>query len=1192
MSIRKSEPIKSEGKRKKELESTITTINDFYESYKRILGNLNQNNKSDKVKAVNFFKEQTENFKDELATYMSLGYSEDEALKKLLPKAYATVKLASEFLWNKPHYDVQLEGGILLNDGYASQMATGEGKTLTASLPAYLNALLGKGVQVITPNAYLAKRDQEEMSELYELLGLTCGLVEEKERLTDENIQSKVMEILKPKLEEYTRDAKTEEEKQTLVLKYFNDRRNKETIYRAKETARKALRQEDIAKRQKVYQSDIIYASSQAVAFDYLYDDLALDGNQMVQRPGNPHFAIIDEVDAVLFDDAVTPFSISGTSDDEELALSKEELELQKQKIEIVNNAIYRIKSENDLLMKKNKETGLNESLIIKMDDHNFQNLIREEKHDAEKRDMEVALIINKDNKDYHLTTLGETIIFQYYHAEEINKILLKYRDEIIAMNDENGNIYQEGIDYTINKSGRISMEPRAFARLIMSSEIKELTDLFDNFGVNEYTGDFAEIDNAIKAWFTLDKDIDYKLSEPSDKKKSDNSSKKERVVSLIMNGRTAEGRVYSNGLQQAIEAKEKKLNIGKFTIKESKINNTLASIPTASFFARYEKFAGMTGTAAVEAFKELYGIETHEVRRNKKRQVIDHGERMYASTEEKNEQIFREVLKSYKKGQPVLLSTTSVNESLKLHRYLNKRFAEMGYSIEIPVLNANVNKLEEEAKIVAKAGMPKAITISTEMAGRGTDIKLGGEQPDLEHFIEKIMQEKVRKILNTLEQKGQLTESNRKQMEMYARRQIEQREKETIIEQAKQLRDAPKKQVQASGGLKVIGSGHFPYSRVDEQVKGRCGRQGDVGEIIFFNDKNDLLRVGVPNNIVNELQRQAELSPIIDDPKTNRTDLSDIIYDAQRKTESKVQACIKFSQKIEKEVAFYRKRTREQKDYLKRNNDYIDAVDFMIEETVKSILLASTKDKDTRLTDKTRLKKADFDIEELISLTSEFIGVEIDPIDLRFFRTVGEVKEFITEKAENIYQERIDTFGEEQVNKDNKKIVDMYLNRAWHNFESFVDSIKKQNSLNQMFGSSNQDNLPAQISKAYAHCMESERAMIVREIINPNYRKKLGENKPRTELVQVQITSNGVERIDKDYLEREKTVKQEIKEENHKKESHRKISNIQPRPRIFTLGGKGIINKVNAMLGMNSAQEFDSEMESIDFEDVHKGKK
>lgn len=1196
MSTFKAEPIKTSGKRKRELEERVAQINDFYELYRKKLRVTNPNDTEERKSASDFLVRQTKTLRNEVNTYMSLGFTEEEALDRILPKAYATVKVASNFLWKKPHYDVQLIGGILLNEGYASEMATGEGKTLTAALPTYLNALLGKGAHVITPNGYLAKRDFEEMSELYELMGLSCGLAEERGKLSEEEITAKVIEILDAKLDKYTETARNETERQQMIFEFLRDKRNAADVARAKNLARVALTKEADLRRKNAYQADITYGSASAIAFDYLYDDIATNVQDMVHRQGNPNFVVIDEMDAVLFDDATTPFSLSGTQTDDEIAISEEDRRLEESRIKKANYAIYRIFKENEDLITRNKTTGQKDRLILTIkDEHSFDNITADYSGKAEEYDMTRAIIINSSTKEYKLTTLGLSIIFQYYCDKDIRKYLKEHKDEIISMKYESGPMYREGLDYTIEKNGEIKMEPRAFAHLVMSGGVPELTARFNRFSIDEYRENQARIDNSIKAWFVLEEDVDYKLSVPSESKKPT-----ERIISLVMNGRTAEGRVYSNGLQQAIEEKEDLLKKGKLTIKPTKIKNTLASIPTASFFQRYDKFAGMTGTAAVDAFKDLYGILTHEVPRNKPRQVIDHGDRLYASTEAKNEAIFQEVLVSYKKQQPVLLSTTSIDESEKLYKFLMKRFKDENINVTIPVLNANVEDMEQEASIISKAGLPGAITISTEMAGRGTDIKLGGEVPEVSEMIKEVAEERVVAMMNALTKKGVINAETHDRFEAQVRKSVYAKVEELEAEATKRRKiikskkDIMEQQVLDAGGLKVIGSGHFSYSRVDGQVKGRCGRQGNKGEVLFFNDREDLLRVGVPKTKADQLQEEARRKPIIEDPKTGFTPVYDAIYDAQSKTEAMVQASIKHSQEIEREVSTFRKILRTQKEDLKRSGDYIDAVEYMIEETVKSMIVTTSNNSFTSLRDQTKASKAKIDYEEFAQLSSDFLGIELDVKELKQFKTLGELRTFVTDKGVGLLDKRIQTEGKDKTNAACKEIVDRCLARTWHDFEDYVETIKHQDTLNRMAQVATENSIPPQISTAFLHCVESERAMIVRDVIYPNYHDKLKDGEePRYELAPVRVTPTGVQRVDKDY---DKKAAEEIRkmheEALEEKANASNIKNLQPHPRIFTLVNKAKLCKDTSVLGTTGKHQTDDEVESVDFGEGTKGKK
>lgn len=1163
-------------KREQEIDKTITDINSFYLKYCKELDFDPQKKREslseEELKyGKEYFSKKTEALRKEIEVYKML-YSEEEALLRVLPKAYGLVKAASAFLWNKPHYDVQLKGGILLNKGYAAEMATGEGKTLTATLPIYLNALLKKGAHVLTPNGYLAKRDFEEMKVLYEILGLSCALVEEQEPLKEEEIYKKTLEVLKTDLDKYTQFAKTEAEKEEKIKEFFAKRENKSQIREARTKAIELLTIEERIKRQQAYSADITYGASSTFAFDYLRDDLELDVKKTVQRPGRPNFAVIDEVDAVLFDDATTPFTLSGKQTDEELAINEEEKKEKRKKIEKANLAIARINIESGKLFER---YGNNQALIatVSNDDEKYEAITRNETESANFQDMTRAIVINTNNQEYTITTLGQIMLFEYYCDKDINKILKENLDKIVSLRHDDEPMYREGYDYTINEYGRIQMEPRAFAHLVMSGFVPELSTRFDEFGQNEFVIYGPEIDNAIRAWFILEQDVDYKLSKATDPKVEG-----EEVVSLVINGRTAEGRVYSNGLQQAIEAKIR-YKTGK-PIRETEIKNTLASIPTASFFARYQKFGGMTGTSAEIAFENLYNLETERVERQRPKRVVDHGERMYASTEEKNEAIFLEVLKSYQKGQPVLLSTTSIEESILLQNFLKMRFTEVGLNIEIPVLNANVN-LAEEAKIISKAGLPKAITIATEMAGRGTDIKLGGELPEVSDLIPVIIAEKTEEIIKDLQTKKEMSkeeiESIRKKV---SNQLIEQKHRVEPFAIARRNllakeREKVKKELEDAGGLKVIGSGHFAYSRVDNQVKGRCGRQGEKGEVIFFNDSQDLLNVGVPQKIVERLQKQAEQGPIIEEPNKGYYPISNVVLEAQHKTEVLTESSIKASQEIEVEVSKYRRNLRKQKDLLKQRGSYIDTIEYMIEETSKSIILAASRRENPHLTDKTRLTIANLDYEELISLSEEFIGVRLTKEEIEKCKTLGDLRKVISSYGLSSFREKI--ASDKDFSQECQSKVEKMFPRVWNRFEEMVETVKYQDYLNKLMQFQGGMELPAQIAIAYKHAIESERACLVRSIINPEYLQTLNKE-PRMELISRRSTPNGIQIVTKE-IDKEPEKKEETSDFKNN------ISNLQPFPRMFTLVNKVALNRNSSEVGTKTDRTFD-EVESVDFSD------
>ena len=1129
----------SKKKKNKELDKIVRQIKLENTKYSILLGR----NPSEE-QASKFFKSVTERLRKEANNFIRLGYSEDEALKRILPKAYGIVKLASKYKLGKSHYDVQLIGGILLNDGYVSEMATGEGKTITAALPTYLNALLGKGAHVITPNAYLARRDFEEMKQVYELLGLSCGIVEEiKPSENKEKVKRLALDIYRSKLVGYSRVGKS-------TAQITAETRAMELAARREASAQ--IKKEDITRRQSQYACDITYGSSNAFAFDYLFDGLETKVENMRNRNAQPNFLVIDEADAVLFDDAVTPFTLSGTQEDSVVAITEDEKTAREKNVAAAAQAMLLITEENKRLKKyfkaKTDRRFNTDGLIYNMDNPSlYDSLVAGKVVDEDKYASTQAIYYCKKTKQFHITPVGEACFFMAFKKDEINPIINAHKDELLGLVYKGQPLLTKDLDYTLDDAGNLTLAPRAFSYIANSNIIPELTQMFDEFMLTDYQDAFEDINNAVTAWLVLENDVDYKYSVPKDSIDPEH----ERSISLIMNGRTAEGRVYSNGLQQAVESKEKIKSLGTgLVIKDTKMKDTLASIPAASFFGRYSKFSGMTGTSAVQAFRELYGLETFEVPRNKPRQVTDHGDRLYKTAEDKNKAILEEVIASHAKGQPILLTTTSVEESIKLHEFLTRELAARGITVSIPVLNANVDKLKEEADIIAHAGEKGAITISTEMAGRGTDIKLGGiAPPTLEEEIEI---EKTRRLLATranLEAKGiRITGRHIKAInEMHEKYKDEIIEKARAVHERKMLQKAMEERtVLAAGGLKVIGSGHFMYRRVDNQVKGRCGRQGNVGETVFFNDLEDLQRIGVPPKEMSKLARMLESGPIIEPTTARRTPLSDIIYEAQEKNESRTKDGIEHSQKIEKTVANCRNRLRIITEGVKRENHYEEEVEFMIEKVVADIVATSSGkvDNPKDLRGKMKLSRIKLDTEQLRDLSDEFLGIELSETDLEAFTTVGELVEFLEDGAKTKLEAELTAGGEEFLSST-KNLVDERLKRTWFAFEDVLERIKLQRSMVGLIpGNNPPEDIEPFILDGFAHCYESMTAQIVRQVLNPNYLEKHPEDHFGLSqfIINTDVTTTRVS--NKEGKEREeesaRIISQEVEEARVERETER----------------------------------------------------
>ena len=970
----------SYNKKRKEAEKIVTNINKIYDKYKT------EYNSSTKYF---FIGNKSSQIKSKLKKLIANGIDEEEALKQILPEAYALVKVACEEVLGKKYYDVQLMSGILLNDGYISEMATGEGKTITAALPVYLNALLGKGAHVVTPNVYLAARDYEEMKPLYASLGLTCGLVEEEKH------NEKVAAIR-------TRANKIYDE--ALKNKYYTADQKVILKRKALEKSIKVYEEKSIKDKQKQYNCDVTYGSAHAFAFDYLFDLLENDPTKLKTRLGNPNYVVVDEADLVLFDDAITSYNISGIETDSMFAITNAE---RKERQNYINKANYAM----DCLF-------MNKRLLKEYVDPYEYDKATNTEEEIINNNTPAINYCSKTN-EFSLTNVGNALLYRYFYYNDVNRIFNNNKDSILKLTYQGKKLFIPGHNYH-PETNRFDIDPNTLALLIKSNKIKELTELYDKFILVDYQEAFTDISNVIYAWLFLEKNIDYKYTIPENPK-----NKFERQVSLLMNGRVASGRVYSNGLQQAVEAKEKlliKKHKESTIIKETEMNDTLASIPVAAFFARYDKFAGMTGTSAKEAFRDLYQVETFEVPRNKKYNVTDHGDRLYKTTNDKYKGILKELLKSYKKGQPVLLATTSVEDSIKLYNYLTNNLKRMGINIDIPVLNANVDSLRKEANIISRAGKKYAVTIATDMAGRGTDIKLAGESA------------------------------------------------------TPQARD----EIRKLGGLKIIASGHYKYARSDRQVKGRTGRQGDPGEVTFMNDLDDLSRIGMSPIAINYFEKMIK-GEYLEENNNGLSPLQKAIRECQDKSESITKESICISQLVETPVAACRNQLHNMLELVKTENNYRQTVSDMLEVVLKDIYKASSDkiSNNHQLDTNVKIGKDKLDTKIFNELSEEFLAMRIKEEVFSSFKTREELISFLKRTCEKrLSSKTID-----------KNMIDAYYHRIWLHFEDYIDTIKKQFSLAAMIPGtlSNNSKIDPSINEAFKYSYHSIYSQILRDILHPN---------------------------------------------------------------------------------------------------------
>ena len=614
-------------------------------------------------------KEFEKKSKEELQSLTSKWKEEIEKLKtdeekfkymdEILPQAFAAVREAAKRTLGMRHYDVQLIGGIVLHQGKIAEMKTGEGKTLVATLPSYLNALAGKGVHVVTVNDYLAKRDAQWMGPVYNYLGLSVG--------------------------------------------YLQNQMERE-------------------ERKEMYRRDITYGTNSEFGFDYLRDNMVFSKEEKVQR--ELFYAIVDEADSILIDEARTPLIISGPSE---------------------------------------------ESVDV------------------------------------------------YYIADAIVRQLKKDRDFKVEEKTKTAVLTDEGIKR-------------------VEEIVKNMTGMKE---FNLYDPKFSDllhgIIQSLRAHYLFKKDVDYVV--------------KDGKVIIVdeFTGRIMPGRRWSDGLHQAVEAKE--------GVKIEAENQTLATITLQNYFRLYKKLAGMTGTAETEAaeLKEIYGLDVVVIPTNKPVIRKDHPDLIYKTKRAKFEAVIKEIEKNYKIGRPVLVGTNSIEDSEYLSRLLKKR------GIPHQVLNAKYH--EKEAEIVAQAGRLKAVTIATNMAGRGTDILLGGNPEFLakkelkEKGItpEKVGEEKYKEIFNE------------------------------TLKRYKEITEKEKEKVKELGGLYIIGTERNESRRIDNQLRGRAGRQGDPGESRFFLSLEDnLLRLFGSDRI----KKMMEIMNVPEDEPITHKMVSKALENAQRRVE------------------------------------------------------------------------------------------------------------------------------------------------------------------------------------------------------------------------------------------------------------------------------------------------------------------
>ena len=754
--------------------------------------------------------------------------NEGETLDDILPEAFAVVREASKRVLGMRHFDVQLIGGIILHQGRIAEMKTGEGKTLVATLPVYLNALTGKGVHVVTVNDYLAKRDSEWMGKLYKFLGLSVGLV-----IAGMNSEQK----------------------------------------------------------QKAYNSDITYGTNNEYGFDYLRDNMVIYKNDMVQRPLN--YAIVDEIDSILIDEARTPLIISGTAAESSVLYSQ------------ADDFVKRLKSK---------------------------------------------VLVEEDIKDFD--------------QEEDNE---KY-DYIVDLKAKSATLTQKGIkkaeDYF---------------------KLENLNDL-DNSDIVHH------INQALHAHGIMKKDIDYIVKDG------------EVLIVDEFTGRIMYGRRYSNGLHQAIEAKEH--------VKIANESKTLATITFQNYFRMYDKLSGMTGTAMTEEseFREIYNLDVISIPTNKPMIRIDNNDVIYKNENAKFRAVVEDIKRSHEKGQPVLVGTVSIEKSEKLSSILKRE------GIKHEVLNAKYH--EKEAQIIAQAGKFGAVTIATNMAGRGTDIMLGGNS----EFLAKQEMKKQGFSEELIEQSTTHNETEDEEI-LKARgtfSKLEQRFDNEIKEEKQKVVDA--------GGLKIIGTERHESRRIDNQLRGRSGRQGDPGESRFYIAlDDDLMKIfggDMVTSVYNTLGADENM-PL------EMGILSRAVESAQKKVEGKNfsirKHVLQYDDVMNTQRGIIYKQRKQVLDGENIHENILHMINSVAEETIQEYV---GNGEDVNKEGLLQEIKTIFNVNDLETLSKKHLDVQ-------------EITDELKEKALQNYDKKAEEIGQNEIGEVERVVMLKVVDQKWMDHIDAMDELK-----------------------------------------------------------------------------------------------------------------------------------------------------
>ncbi|MCH5170078.1 MAG: preprotein translocase subunit SecA [Oscillospiraceae bacterium] len=750
-----------------------------------------------------------------------------ETLDDILPEAFAALREASSRVLNMRHFPVQIIGGIVLHQGRIAEMRTGEGKTLVATLPAYLNALSGKGVHIVTVNDYLARRDSEWMGKLYRFMGLTVGLI---------------------------------------------------------------VHDLDGDQRRAAYACDITYGTNNEMGFDYLRDNMVIYAEQRVQRGHN--FAIVDEVDSILIDEARTPLIISGMGD---------------------------------------KSTDL------------------------------------------------------YKITNDFAKRLKMFKVKEIEAKTNYEDIVGEDDDYIVDeKAGTASLTKNGIKKAEAFFGVENLADM-ENLTIQHH------IDLAIKAIGVMKRDVDYVVQDG------------QVLIVDEFTGRIMHGRRYSDGLHQAIEAKE--------NVKVERESKTLATITFQNYFRLYKKLSGMTGTAMTEEgeFQEIYTLDVIEIPTNKPMIREDEPDVLYKTEQAKFNAIIEQILECNEKGQPVLVGTISIEKSEALSAALKRR------GIKHSVLNAKYH--EKEAEIIAQAGAFGAVTIATNMAGRGTDIILGGN-PD---FMAKAEMRRMQFPEELIEEATGFADTDNEDI-INARntyRELENKYKEQLRDEAEKVRNA--------GGLFIIGTERHESRRIDNQLRGRSGRQGDPGRSKFYlSAEDELLRLFAGDRFYNILDTFGAAGELPLETKM----FTNTIESAQKRVEGNNFAArrnvLRFDDVMSKQREVIYGERNKVLDGADIHGTILSMIEKYITETVEFFCPASNNPEDWN--------KAG-----LIAKLKYLCEDETPEFD-----TTGEYTEYFVDKALGVYDAKCKEYGETIMNEIERKVLLRNVDIHWMDHLDAMDELKR----------------------------------------------------------------------------------------------------------------------------------------------------